>query len=82
MAAGVPVVATSAGALPEVLGDAALLVAPGYADALAGAITRVLDDGALRERLIASGKMRAARYSWSSFARNLADLYRRAAESR
>ena len=82
MAAGVPVVATSAGALPEVLGDAALLVAPGYVDALAGAITRVIDDGALRERLIASGKMRAARYSWSSFARGLVELYRRAEAAR
>jgi glycosyltransferase involved in cell wall biosynthesis len=79
MAEGVPVVATSAGALPEVLGDAALLVAPGYPDALAGAITRLLDDGGLRERLIEAGRMRVARYSWTAFSRGLNDLYRRAA---
>ncbi|MCU1462338.1 MAG: hypothetical protein JWO37_2413 [Acidimicrobiales bacterium] len=82
MAEGVPVVATSAGALPEVLGDAALLVAPGYPDALAGAITRLLDDGGLRERLIEAGRMRVARYSWTAFSRGLADLYRRAAAAR
>jgi glycosyltransferase involved in cell wall biosynthesis len=79
MAAGVAVVATSAGALPEVLGDAALLVAPGHVDALAGAITRVLDDGALRQRLIEMGRVRVSLYSWSAYARGLVDLYRRAA---
>jgi glycosyltransferase involved in cell wall biosynthesis len=82
MAAGVPVVATSAGALPEVLGDAALLVAPGYVDALAGAITQVLDDAALRERLVDAGRSRVARYSWSAYARGLTDLYRRADAAR
>jgi glycosyltransferase involved in cell wall biosynthesis len=79
MAVGVPVIATSAGALPEVLGDAALLVAPGYVDALAGAITRVLDDAPLRERLVEMGRMRVALYSWNTYARGLVDLYRRAA---
>ncbi len=46
MAAGVPVVATAAGAVPEVVGDGALLVAPGDVDALAGAMASVLHGGA------------------------------------
>ena len=62
MAAGVPVVATTGGSLPEVCGDAAVLVPPGDADALADAITRVRGDSALRERLVAAGRLRADAY--------------------
>ena len=50
MAAGVPVVATAAGAVPEVVGDGALLAAPGDGDGLAGALGRVLDGGARYRR--------------------------------
>ena len=55
MSAGVPVVATAAGALPEVLGDAALLVPPGDGDALAAAMAGLLDDDSERARLVAAG---------------------------
>jgi len=86
MSAGVPVVATDAGALPEVLGDAADLVPVGSsltparrAEALAAALARVLDDDTHRAHLIAAGRERAARYSWSATATGLLDLYRRAA---
>ena len=48
MQAGVPVVATAVGSLPEVLGDGALLVEPGDQDGLAGALDGCLDDEALR----------------------------------
>jgi glycosyltransferase involved in cell wall biosynthesis len=82
MAVGVPVVATSAGSLPEVLGDAALLVPPGDEEALAGAIARGLDDEELRARLVAAGKARAGRYSWEQCGSGLAELYRQAAASR
>lgn len=62
MACGTPVVASTAGALPEVLGDAALLVDPYDEDALAEALQAAArDDGTLRKRGIA----RAARYTWS-----------------
>jgi glycosyltransferase involved in cell wall biosynthesis len=66
MACGVPVVATAAGSLPEVLGDAALLVPVGQPAALAAAIDRVLTDDALRARLIEAGRRRAAAFSWRS----------------
>jgi len=61
MACGTPVVASTAGALPEVLGDAALLVDPYKEDALAQAIRAAAEDqGTLRRR----GLERAARFSW------------------
>lgn len=76
MAAGIPVVATDAGSLPEVLGDAASLVAVGAVDELAAAIRRVLDDEVWAAELIARGRRRVLRYSWSESARALGALYR------
>lgn len=78
MSVGVPVVATAAGALPEVLGDAACMVPVGDADALAAALAAVLDDDTTRTRLVAAGRARAARYSWSACAEGLVELYRAA----
>jgi glycosyltransferase involved in cell wall biosynthesis len=69
MAAGTPVVAARAGALPETCGDAALLVepsdAPGFADALVAAACDEQD----RARLIEAGRRRAAEFSWTRTAR-------------
>jgi glycosyltransferase involved in cell wall biosynthesis len=76
MAAGVPVVATTAGSLPEVLGDGARLVDPGDAGALASALHSVLDDEAERDRLIPAGRDRASRYSWDACAAGVVALYR------
>jgi glycosyltransferase involved in cell wall biosynthesis len=75
MKAGVPVVATSAGSLPEVLGDAALLVPVGEPQALADALGRVLGQPAVAARLVAAGHERVARYSWVDMAGGLAALY-------
>ena len=58
MAAGTPVVTTDGGALPEIVGDAALVVPAGDARALADGIRRVLGNAALREALIAAGRRR------------------------
>ena len=76
MSMGVPVVATAAGALPEVLGDAALLVTPGQVDELSQAIESVLDDSATRDRLIEAGRHRAATFSWAATGEALAGVYR------
>jgi len=82
MAAGVPLVATTGGALPEVVGEDgrnALLVPPGDPGALAGAIGRVLDDPALRTRLGAAGRAHVLdRYTWAATARGTVEQYRRA----
>lgn len=64
MAAGVPVVASTGGALPEVLGDCSLLVDPLDPAAIADAIHRVLTDDALRNDLIARGHQRATQFRW------------------
>jgi len=81
MSVGTPVVSTRAGAIPEVVGDAALLVEPGDADALAGALARVLDDTATADGLRARGRSRVACYSWARTADELAAIYRRLVES-
>ena len=82
MAAEVPVVATAAGALPEVVGDAALLVDVGDGDALAGALASVLDDDERRQALVVAGRSRVAHYSWDRCAEDLMALYRRAPRGR
>ena len=79
MAAGVPVVTTRAGAVPEVVDDAALLVDVGDTDGLADAMRRVLDDPALATDLVRRGRSRVERYPWDGTARQLAALYHRLA---
>ena len=76
MAQGVPVVATAVGSLPEVLGDAAVLVPPGDPAALAAAIHEVLTDAGLRARLVAAGLARVRAYSWRDAADALVAIYR------
>lgn len=82
MIAGVPVVATAAGAVPEVVGDGARLVAPGDTDGLAAALDEVLAGGTEVEALVARGSRRAATFSWDACAAGLVRLYRDAAGER
>ena len=82
MAAGVPVVATRAGAVPEVVGDAAELVVPGDASALAAGLARVIDDAELRAKLVDAGRLRAARFTWASSAASMMELYELASRHR
>src|ERR1700737_39584 len=67
-AAGTPVVASNAGAIPEVAGDAARLSAPEDPEALADNLLRLLTDQAIREPQVAPGRARAALYTWSASA--------------
>lgn len=82
MAAGTAVIGGSGSSLDEVVGDAGLLVPPRDADALAGAIDRLLGDDPLRARLASAGREKAAAYTWETTARLTLAAYRRAAESR
>jgi glycosyltransferase involved in cell wall biosynthesis len=75
MAAGTPVVATAGGAVPEVVGDAALLTPVGDASALAGALAHVVDSIAGRDRLIEAGRLRVAEFTWERCAAGLRQLY-------
>jgi glycosyltransferase involved in cell wall biosynthesis len=82
MAAGTPVVATRAGALTEVLGEAAWLVEVGDEDALAQGLETLVDDQQARQAFSAKGVERASRFSWDACAAGLASLYHEAAEAR
>jgi len=75
MAVGTPVVASSAGALPEVLGDAAILVEPNNATQLAEALYKAIVDESLRAKLIEKGKARAHTFSWVETAKRVAKVY-------
>lgn len=77
MASGVPVVATATGSLPEVVGDAGLLVPPEDPMALAAAIERLSADPSLRDELGRRGREASARFSWSRVAADHVALYRR-----
>lgn len=82
MALGVPVVASDRGALPEVIGDAGLLVDPADADALADAIDRVLTDAALARACIQAGRARTAAWSWDQAAERVRGMYEAASGRR
>jgi glycosyltransferase involved in cell wall biosynthesis len=82
MRTGVPVVATGAGSLPEVLGEGALLVSPGHHDDLAQALDACLTDEGVRARLVGAGARRAEAFTWERCADGLETLYRAAVASR
>lgn len=75
MAAGIPVIASNRGSLPEVVGDAGTLVDPTDVDGLAAAIERSLTDDALAEAQGALGLARAATFTWQRGASVLRDAY-------
>lgn len=78
MAHGAPLVAATAGALPEVVGDAGVLVDPDDVAAWAAAIAALVGDDAERARLAEAGRRRAAALSWSANAEGLLAAYREA----
>jgi glycosyltransferase involved in cell wall biosynthesis len=81
MACGTPVVVSDRGALPEVVGDAGLVVAP-EPDAVAGALRSVLSDPQLAADLGRRGRERAARFTWELTADGWLDVVRAAAGAR
>jgi len=79
MACGAPVVTSGVSSLPEVVGDAAVLVNPENVFDIARGIREVLLDEALRTELIRRGREQAARFSWERTARQVLDIYQEAA---
>lgn len=82
MARGVPVVCADRGALPEVAGDAALVVDPDDHRALTDALDRVLTDRVLAKSLVDRGRARASRFTWRQTAELTLAAYERAASAR
>lgn len=81
MRAGAPVVTSNASCLPEIAGDAALIVEPKNADALASAIRRVLDDERVRIKMSEAGERRAHSFTWARTAELTRGVYARVANS-
>jgi glycosyltransferase involved in cell wall biosynthesis len=75
MASGTPVITSNVSSLPEVVGDAAMLIDPYEPDALAGAMRRVLADDRLREDMRERGLARVREFSWERSIRRVRDIY-------
>ena len=75
MACGTPVVTSNTSSLPEVAGDAAIIVDPNDVDAIAGAMRRVLEDPDLAQALQERGVARAAQFSWERTAQATVAVY-------
>ena len=76
MQLGTPVLTSNTGSLPEVAGDAAVLVDPYDVGSIAAGMTRLDQDEDLRTRLIAAGRVQADDFSQARYATRLADAYR------
>lgn len=81
MASGTPVIASSGGALPEVVGDAGLLFEPTSRTLLVDAMRRLAGDDELWRALVEKGLRRARSFAWRATARTTLDAYRRALKS-
>ena len=75
MAAGVPVIASHRGSIPEVVGDAGILIDPADPSALGAAIESAMADAALWPTLRQRGLARAARFTWEQTARDVRRAY-------
>lgn len=80
MAAGVPVIASNRGALPEVVGGAGRLIDPDDPDALAAALAEILGDRSIRARMADEGYRRAQQFSWAGTAATLREAWALALE--
>jgi glycosyltransferase involved in cell wall biosynthesis len=82
MASGIPVIGSTCGAIPEVIGEAGLVFTEGDPDALADALRRVLSHEELREGLVVAGHEQVKQYSWDRVADKTYELYRQVLETR
>ncbi|MBN2207389.1 MAG: glycosyltransferase family 4 protein [Candidatus Aminicenantes bacterium] len=76
MASGCPVAASTAAAIPEVAGGAALLFPPDEVEAMAAALLRLIEDDGLRRTLADRGRDRVRAFGWAEMARSTLDFYR------
>ena len=76
MACGVPVITSNTSSMPEVAGDAALLIDPFNPAEITDAMMKILDNKELKSDLIKKGLIRAAAFSWKAMAQNVLEIYR------
>jgi glycosyltransferase involved in cell wall biosynthesis len=81
MANRTPVLASNTSSLPEVLGDAALLINPENVFEIARGMKSILTEQALKERLVAKGLQQISKFSWRSAARQVIEAYEKTAEN-
>ena len=81
MASGTAVVTSNVSSLPEVTGDAAVLVDPQSQDEIASGICRVLEDDVFREQLVIKGRTRAKQFSWDRSIKRILEIYRETSHS-
>ena len=77
MACGTPVVTSNTSSLPEVVGDAAIMVDPYNVDAISEAMARVLNDPVLAEDLRQRGLLQAEQFSWQKMAEETIEVYKK-----
>ena len=76
MAAGLPAIASDAGALPEVGGEAAVIISGRETEPYVSALHQVLDNPSWRDQLVARGRARARTFTWAATAQKTAEVYR------
>jgi glycosyltransferase involved in cell wall biosynthesis len=81
MACGVPVITTKIASLPEIVGDAGILIPSNNIEELFNAMSRVLEDQALREKLTSDGQLRAKKFSWERTAQLTWQVYQQVMKS-
>jgi glycosyltransferase involved in cell wall biosynthesis len=81
MACGLPVIVSNVASLPEVVGDAGLLIDPHDVDELTVGMWRILNDDELRDEMRDKGLRQAARFSWTRAARETLEIYRQVFEN-
>jgi glycosyltransferase involved in cell wall biosynthesis len=75
MACGVPVITSNTSSMPEVAGNAAIIINPYKPEEITQAIVDLVSDKKLREKLMAEGLVRAAKFSWKAMAENVLEIY-------
>ena len=82
MACGCPVICSNAASMPEVAGDAAILIDPGRSDELAAAIETVVHDAEIRTKLVARGFKQADSFTWNHTARKTLEVFKKTVKKR
>lgn len=76
-ASGIPVITSNTSSLPEIAGDAALLINPKSVDELNNAMEKLLNSESLRKQLVSAGLLRAREFTWEKSAKEMVKIYKR-----